>query len=221
MERAGSDVVLSYTWYAYIDQHSRILSTARPSATGDVISTMCRGNLIGNGSSPMMRTEALRAIGGWNATLCRGNEDYDAFFRLAEIGKFAVLEDFMLGYRQSPHNLSSNAVAMVASYDEVVASIAGRHLEHRETFSAGRQDLILYLFDKAVLNLKARAAAALFREVFARDRAAAARMLLAVPKIVSRIVIPLGIRARLKRPAAGGRAGQPIKGTPFLVANQT
>jgi hypothetical protein len=42
-----------------------------------------------------------------------------------------------------------------------------------------------------------------------------------VPKIVSRIVIPLGIRARLKRPAAGGRAGQPIKGTPFLVANQT
>lgn len=51
--------------------------------------------------SVMMRTEAVRRVGGYREDL-RIHEDHDLFLKLAEIGKVANLPEVLLYYRQHP-----------------------------------------------------------------------------------------------------------------------
>jgi len=47
----------------------------------------------------IMRTDALRKVGGYNERY-RTNQDHDLFLRLAEVGKLANLDEVLLLYRQ-------------------------------------------------------------------------------------------------------------------------
>jgi glycosyltransferase involved in cell wall biosynthesis len=210
--RRGS-VVLNYTWYVYIDAKGRVLSTAEPSEEGCVVARMCRGNLIGNGSSPVMLTSVLREIGGWDVSLRGGNEDYKTFFLLAERGDFTVVKSYLLGYRQSRENRSSKTQRMLSSYDQVLAEVGPRYPEYAVQFSAGRSELAAYLFDKAILNRSWGAAAHLLRETMSRDKAEARKMVLHAPLVASRMVLPLALRARLH----AGRPGGHLRSRPFLT----
>jgi glycosyltransferase involved in cell wall biosynthesis len=205
LRNSGPNVLLSYTWFAYIDEASRILSTAEPSEEGNVVARMCRGNLVGNGSSPLMRTDMLREVGGWDVTAVDGNEDYKNYFALAERGEFTVVRSHLLGYRQSRENRSSSAPKMLASYDRVVAEFLPRHPEHSDQFEAGRRDMICYLFDKAVLNQRWDGAAYLLREGLRPDGTLFRRLLLNTPLIASRMVLPLRVRALWQKAGTGGR----------------
>lgn len=206
LRKGGPNVLLSYTWFAYVDEASRILATAEPNEEGNVVSRMCRGNLVGNGSSPMMRTDALREVGGWDANpAIDGNEDYKIYFALAERGEFVVVRSHLLGYRQSRENKSSRAPKMLASYDRVVSEFRPRHPEHAAQFSAGRSEMISYLFDKAVLNQRWEAAAYLLHQARRHDSATFLKLLLNTPLIASRIILPVQARALLRRTGVGGR----------------
>ena len=213
MRNRSGCVVLNYTWFAYIDAKGRILSTAEPSEEGDVVSRMCRGNLMGNGSSPIMLTRVLREVGGWDVSLRGGNEDYKTFFLLAERGSFSVVQSYMVGYRQTRDNRSSKTQRMLSTYDQVVSEFAPRHPEHADQFSAGRRELIAYLFDKAILNMNWRAATYLLRETLRHDKAEARTMLRDVPRVAARVVLPLAVRARLRTDRPGG----PMRARPFLA----
>jgi glycosyltransferase involved in cell wall biosynthesis len=55
--------------------------------------------------SVMMRTEALRSLGGWRDF--EGPEDYDLWLRALEAGlRFAKLEEILLSWRDSPRRLT-------------------------------------------------------------------------------------------------------------------
>ena len=197
-------VVLNYTWFAHIDERNRVLSTAEPSEEGNVVARMCRGNLLGNGSSAVMLTEVLREVGGWDTRLDGGNEDYKTFFLLAERGEFSVVREHLVGYRQVRGSRSRKAQRMVASYDQVLAELRPRYPQFSGEFLAGRLELIAYLFDKAVLNKQWGMAACLLREAWTQRPADARRMLLSAPLIASRMLLPLGVRAWLQpRPPSG------------------
>lgn len=211
--QSNDSAVLSYTWYAYIDEKSRVLSTAEPLEEGNVLRRMCRGHLVGNGSSTLIPTRPLRDIGGWDPDpRLDGNEDYKAFFTLAERGNFVVVRKHLLGYRQTRDNKSSKAKKMLGSYDQVVSEFRPRHPEYADQFAAGRMELIAYLFDRAVLSQRLNAAVYLFRQALMQDQPSAYAMLLRAPLITSRIVLPLGVRALWQQP----RSGAPRKSTLFL-----
>jgi hypothetical protein len=196
--------VLSYTWFAYIDSEGRVLSTAEPSDEGNVIARMCRGNLVGNGSSAAMLTSVLRDVGGWDpARRIIGNEDYKTFFQMAERGNFAVVRAHLLGYRQTTTNLSSKARQMLTGYDLVVGEFRPRYPQHAGQFAAGRAELIAYLFDRAALNGKWDSVAYLAREAWAQSRSAALAMALRSLLVTSRKFLPLEMRALLQTPTPG------------------
>jgi glycosyltransferase involved in cell wall biosynthesis len=206
LRSCGPNVLLSYTWFAYINEASRILTTAEPNEEGNVVARMCQGNLVGNGSSPLMLTDALREVGGWDVNpAVDGNEDYKIYFALAERGEFAVVRSHLLGYRQSRENKSSRAPKMLASYDRVVAEFYPRHPEFAGQFATGRSEMICYLFDKAVLNQRWDAAAYLLHQARRHDSATFRRLLLNTPLIAGRIMLPLKARALLRRRGFGGR----------------
>lgn len=204
--------VLSYTWYAYIDGLGRVISTCEPTEEGDVISRMCRGNLVGNGSSAIMLTRVLQDIGGWDVSIRNGNEDYKVFFLLAERGRFAVVRSHLLGYRQTRGNRSSKARRMITTYDLVLSEVAPRHPHYADDFAAGRSDLLAYLFDKAVLNRNWPDAAYLAREAWRQNPSKARSIILRSPLIASRLLLPLAVRARLK----SGPPGAPARASRFL-----
>jgi glycosyltransferase involved in cell wall biosynthesis len=62
----------------------------------------------------MMRTQAVRRIGGYRADL-HIHEDHDLFLKLAEVGRLANLPEVLLKYRQRP--------------DSAVSVYASRHVE--------------------------------------------------------------------------------------------
>jgi glycosyltransferase involved in cell wall biosynthesis len=196
-ERAGA--VLSYTWYAYIDEKGRVLSTAEPMHEGNVIARMCRGNLVGNGSSALMVTPVLRHVGGWDISRqIDGNEDYKTFFLMAERGNFAVVRSHLLGYRQLRGNKSSKSRQMLTGFDKVVAEFQPRYPAYADEFFAGRGEMIAYLFDKAVLNRNWDAAIYLVNEAWANDKGGTLAMLSKAPLIASRLFLPLPFRALLR-----------------------
>lgn len=57
--RAGPGTAAAYCWYAMIDQADLILLEKRCMAEGNVLPVMALYNIVGNGSSAMMRREAV------------------------------------------------------------------------------------------------------------------------------------------------------------------
>jgi hypothetical protein len=57
---------------------------------GDVLETLLRGNFLANGGHVLIRTEAARALGGFDAAI-RLSEDWEFWCRLAARGAFAFI----------------------------------------------------------------------------------------------------------------------------------
>src|SRR5258708_4104598 len=90
-ERTG----LVYSWYAWIDAKSRVNVKSDPVYHAvEVLNYLFEGNFIGNGSSAMVRREALVAANGFERGLrasgARGCEDLLCYCRVARADDFAV-----------------------------------------------------------------------------------------------------------------------------------
>lgn len=88
--------------------------------------------------SVMMRTDALRKIGGYNERY-RTNQDHDLFLRLAEVGKLANLDEVLLLYRQHFESVGFTKVEMQTNTVQEIAKSAHvrRHLPIPQNFRAG------------------------------------------------------------------------------------
>lgn len=135
LRAASPDPVLVYSWSVDIDEHSRVISRRLDldSFEGDVYAALVLTNFIGNASVPLIRRDALLAIGGWDPSLrtrgAQGCEDWQVYLRLAEIGDFALARGFLVGYRQTASSMSRKVAEMTRSYDLVLAEAAQRHPE--------------------------------------------------------------------------------------------
>lgn len=101
-----SEVGLVYTWVELIDAESRRSgrTIGRP-IEGDVRQELLSDVVVPCGSSPMMRRELLLAVGGWDEEL-RSSPDWDLYLRLADLTRFRVITEPLVGYRQHRSNTS-------------------------------------------------------------------------------------------------------------------
>ncbi len=74
----------------------------------------CRGffmrNMVGGGSSSLVRKECFDKLGGFDETL-RGTEDWDMWRRIAMVYDVCFVEDFLIHSRIVPNSVSSAANA--------------------------------------------------------------------------------------------------------------
>lgn len=155
MRRMGPETVLAYTWYAQIDENSRVTALGPQSdCEGWVLNRMLLGNLIGNGSAALMRREAVLAVGGFDARLrdmkAQGCEDLLLYFRLSEIGPFALVPEPMTGYRQTMGAMSSDAGQMIRSWELVAQEMRERHPTAAASLRDGRRMYLFWLLERAV-----------------------------------------------------------------------
>jgi hypothetical protein len=127
----GERVGLVYCWYARIDSRSVITGRWEGArCDGPVLASILAGNFVGNGSSALIRRQALIDANGFQSRLraagAEGCEDWLLFCRVAEKYQYAVVPEHLIGYRYVPHSMSSNRPRMLRSwmlaYDEMLAS---------------------------------------------------------------------------------------------------
>lgn len=156
-ERSGRRAGLVYCWYVMIDEDDMVLEHQdRIDHSGDVLRKICFGNFIGNGSSPLMLKSAVLAAGGFDSSLharqAQGCEDLQLYFAIAERHDFAVAPHFLLGYRTTRDNMSSDGQRMLRSYDLVMDAAKCRYPAYSREIEAGRIFFVDWMLKRAIIH---------------------------------------------------------------------
>jgi glycosyltransferase involved in cell wall biosynthesis len=123
MQAAAPEVGLVYCWSIEIDENDFVILPAGSKAAvqGRITAELARGNFIQNSSSPLIRRSYFDAVGGYDCNLRpQGAEDWKFYLALSEICEFAVIPEYLVGYRQSAGSLSRNVAGMAQSTELVV-----------------------------------------------------------------------------------------------------
>lgn len=168
LRRGGTSVALVYTWSALIDADSRVVGFGdRSRDEGDVLGRMCRGNLVGNGSAALMRRAAVLEAGGYSTGLrardAQGCEDLLLYCRMAARHRFAVVPDFLTGYRQGHETMSRDLMRMRRSWHLVATELRQSHPGLWADIAAGEKFATLWLLRRALWARRLGDAAALTR----------------------------------------------------------
>ncbi|WP_019833546.1 glycosyltransferase family 2 protein [Sphingomonas sp. PR090111-T3T-6A] len=151
----GKRVGLVYAWYQLIDGESRVLQPGgKPLFEGDVLDDIFCGNFIGNGSAVLVRRQVLIDTQGFESSLraadAQGCEDLLFYCRAAERHHFAVIPDYLIGYRTLPDNMSSNLPRMLRSWMLVMDEMETRHADRHATLATGLRHYGAWLLFKAL-----------------------------------------------------------------------
>jgi len=120
MRRAPGGTGVVYCWSAGIDETDRVVLPVwnRSRAEGDVLYDIVMTGILSNGSTPLIRREAIDLAGGYDEglDLC---EDWKFYTALAGICRFAVLPECLTGYRLRSNSASSQVGAMELAIQQV------------------------------------------------------------------------------------------------------
>jgi glycosyltransferase involved in cell wall biosynthesis len=125
MQASPSKLGLVYCWSVEIDENDFIRVPINKlngyiTAQGKVIETLARGCFIEPGSNPLIKRSYVEAVGGYDTNLQpQGADDWKLYLSLAEICDFAVIPEYLIGYRQVTGSVSRNLAAMGQSMENV------------------------------------------------------------------------------------------------------
>jgi glycosyltransferase involved in cell wall biosynthesis len=117
---SGSDMALVYAPFRRLDMSGMVLGSSRNHRVdGWVVNRHFYVNIIGNGSSILVRKHVLDEIGGYSTRLreagAQGCEDLLLQLQIALHYQFGTVPEYLVGYRQSPGNMSSDQERMFRS----------------------------------------------------------------------------------------------------------
>jgi glycosyltransferase involved in cell wall biosynthesis len=145
---------LVWCWSIGIDENDAIMPQRVSPAhfEGDVFAAMLFQNFIGNASAPLVRRECLDAIGGFDERLwdlgAHRVEDRKFYLDIAERYDFALVPDFLVGYRQRAGTASWDWEGMLRSHRLIMEDVRRRRPELPKRlfrWSTGRVEFYLGL----------------------------------------------------------------------------
>lgn len=134
MQDAGPAVGFVYTSSVSIDEESLVIGVSPAGQIeGEVLRALVYRNFTGNASTPLIRRSCLDEVGGYDSELRaqggQGCEDWDLALRCAAHCRFAVVPDYLVGYRRLTSSMSQNHGSMHKSYELVMAKVKHAHPE--------------------------------------------------------------------------------------------
>lgn len=116
----GPDVALAYSPFRVIDGDGNVMASAkRKDASGWVLDRHLKMNIVGNGSSILVRKSVLQEFGGFDPWLrqqgAEGCEDLLLQLRIASRYKFCEVPEYLVGYRRHGGNMSADRDRMTRS----------------------------------------------------------------------------------------------------------
>ena len=120
MLRASADTALVYAPCRVIDAEGRVTNSLRRfGVNGWVLHRHFHTNIVGNGSSILVRKSVLEEVGGFDPCLreagAEGCEDLLLQLRIAARYRFADVSEYLVGYRRWAGGMSANREQMARS----------------------------------------------------------------------------------------------------------
>ncbi|MEA5448604.1 glycosyltransferase family A protein [Leptolyngbya sp. CCNP1308] len=133
-DRSCSKVGVVYAWSVDIDEQGQFTGGFHAAVVvGDVYKTLICHNFLGNASSTLIRKCCLEQVGGYNPLLkaqqAQGCEDWDLYLRLAAQYSFAVVPEFLVGYRKQTTSMSGDYHQMARSQQLMLKTAQQNHPE--------------------------------------------------------------------------------------------
>ena len=129
MQESGPDVGLVYCWSVYIDEAGQPTGGyAANREVGDVYLKLLCYNFLGCGSTPLIRRACLERCGTFR-TEYTGLEDKELLMRIAERYRFALVPEFLVGYRIMSGTTSHGYRRIEACYRKLLREVRDRHPE--------------------------------------------------------------------------------------------
>ena len=144
LEAADERTAVAYSWSAFLDEEGQTMAMPlSPNFEKDVRHALYKSNFVANGSAALMRADAMRQVGGYDTTLrdnnAQGCEDWAMLLQLSEHFHFVRVPEYLMGYRQSRTNMSSNHLQMLRSFELVAAIHAERYPHASEALRESRK----------------------------------------------------------------------------------
>jgi glycosyltransferase involved in cell wall biosynthesis len=100
------EIGLVYTWTLLVDQQGKSTGTVTAAhVEGNVWEKLLLGDVVGSGSSAMIRRNCFETVGLFDTELS-SIEDCDMWVRIAAHYPLAVIKEVLVYYRQHPSNMS-------------------------------------------------------------------------------------------------------------------
>ncbi|WP_200343469.1 glycosyltransferase family 2 protein [Rhodovibrio sodomensis] len=157
---AGPEVGCAVASYRIYGDDGRVKGELIQGAEGDISQEMLRKNLIGATSCALIRTEVMRAIGGFDAAY-PACQDYDLFIRLSQATRFTSTPEILFLYQDvdDPGRITRNQRKRLAGH----LLIYRRHLRaHLKGDRHARANYMNYIGDILMRMGRPRAARRMF-----------------------------------------------------------
>lgn len=154
---AGREPSLVYCWFSHINERSEVFPfDYNPQTEGDVRQALARENFVGNGSSMLVPREVFDSVGGFSCSLrdhgAEGCEDYMFAMGAALNYPFRLVPRYLVGYRTTTSNMSSNADRMIKSFELVVEKFRPVLMEFADDFVLHHRDFLIWHARRALMN---------------------------------------------------------------------
>jgi len=125
---ASPDVVLSYSRVECVQNGKVVRERPAPGlgASGRLFDAMVAKSIIPGYSAAVLRASALREA-GYVQSRFRIIDDYELWFRLAELGRFEFIPEILVRYRIHEHNLTRESLRMHEEYAELYETLLHDH----------------------------------------------------------------------------------------------
>jgi glycosyltransferase involved in cell wall biosynthesis/peptidoglycan/xylan/chitin deacetylase (PgdA/CDA1 family) len=185
---------LVYTWQNTIDERGQVIAPRRRwDVEGYVLPRMLFGNLVGGGSPALMRRHAIVEAGGYDSSLrergAQGCEDCKLYLQISERYEFAVIREFLTGYRLLPQAMSMDVLQMIRSHDLVAAYAEQAHPHHARLIRSGQIFFRQMQLRTAVRQGQMRTAAIVLLDLLRNYPWHACKLLLDSPRLAIRLAM--------------------------------
>jgi glycosyltransferase involved in cell wall biosynthesis len=116
LRTASPDVGVSYCWSVGVNEYDEVIlpSWSRNHAEGYVLEESIVDSLTGSGSVILVRRSCFEAAGGFPEDIFHGDE-WQICISLADICEFALVREYLVGYRLRRDSTSANYLAVEES----------------------------------------------------------------------------------------------------------
>jgi glycosyltransferase involved in cell wall biosynthesis len=162
MQTSSPEVGLVYCWSVKIDESDFVIQPtgagagARSKSHGRVTAELIKGNFLENSSCALIKRSCIDAVGGYDESLRpHGAEDWKLYLALSEICDFAVIGEYLVGYRQWTGSLSRDVTAMAQSVELVARWLTEKWPDlARELSCQTKYNMNIYFAGRALDNRK-------------------------------------------------------------------
>jgi glycosyltransferase involved in cell wall biosynthesis len=159
MNASSANVGLIYCWAIEIDENDTVIPSVRhiglrPAYQGLVTAELASGNFIQTSSAPLMKRACIDQVGGYDIELQpQGAEDWKLYLALSEVCEFAVVPEYLVGYRQSTESLTRDITGMAGSIELVVRWLTEKWRDLPEELGRKRTyEMNAFLASRALCN---------------------------------------------------------------------